>query len=322
MRHDLRAPAFGPASPTEIAQASLEQYRWADRVGLDLLVVTEHHGVGDGWTPAPLTLAAMIVASTERSAVFVSALVLPLHDPVRVAEQIAVIDRVAPGRLSTVVAAGYRREEFEMAGVDFARRGRLLEDYVDVLRRAWTGEPFEWQGRTITVTPRPATEPHPAIFLGGGTEVAARRAARLGVPLFPQIADPRLDEWYADEAAKAGTSGFVMQPAGPTFVWATDDPDKAWSEIGSYLLYETQTYAAWQVGLVGSANMVEADTVDDLRRAPNILVGIPDDLVAAWEALPAAAAFVLHPLAGGIPPDLAWQSLELFETAVLPRIRT
>jgi alkanesulfonate monooxygenase SsuD/methylene tetrahydromethanopterin reductase-like flavin-dependent oxidoreductase (luciferase family) len=322
MRHDLRAPAFGTATYPEIAAASLEQWRWADEHGFDMLVVTEHHCVDDGWNPAPLVTAGMLAASTKRSPISLSALVLPLHDPVRVAEQIAVIDNVAPGRLVTTLAAGYRPEEFASAGVDFRRRGRLLEEYVGVLRQAWTGEPFEWAGRTTVVTPRPATAPHPMIMIGGGTEVAARRAARLGLPLMPQIWYPQLDEWYAQEAAAHGyEGGFVIRPAGYTFVWVDDDPDRAWSEIGEHLLYETQTYAQWNVGSVGSLNLVDAGSVDDLKKAPNLLVGTPDEVVAAWQAADDGAAFVLQPLAGGIPPAPAEAMLDRFATAVLPRIR-
>jgi alkanesulfonate monooxygenase SsuD/methylene tetrahydromethanopterin reductase-like flavin-dependent oxidoreductase (luciferase family) len=323
MRHDLRAPAFGEATHAEIVGASFEQYRWADAHGFDMLSVTEHHGVDDGWNAAPLTTAAVLAATTARAQISVTALVLPLHDPVRVAEQIVQIDHIAPGRLLTVVAAGYRAEEFAMAGVDFARRGRLLEEYVGVLRRAFSGEPFEWRGRTVRVTPRPVTQPHPMLFLGGGTEIAARRAARLGLPLFPQLADPRLAEWYDDEAARAGTAGqgFVLAPAGPTFVWVDDDPERAWAEIGKYLLYEMQSYAAWQVHGVGSANLVIADTVEDLKAAPNVLVATPDEVVAAWQSLPDSGALCLQPLAGGIPPRYAEPMLDRFARTVLPRIR-
>ena len=103
MRHDFRAPAFGPASTREIYTAALEQYAWADRNGFDLLVLSEHHGIDDGWMPAPLTMAGVVLGRTTQARVMVSAAILPLHDPVRVAEQIAVLDNAAPGRLWIVV---------------------------------------------------------------------------------------------------------------------------------------------------------------------------------------------------------------------------
>ncbi len=109
MRQDFRAPAFGPASQREIYAAALEQYVWADRNGFDLLVLSEHHGVDDGWQPAPLTVAAAVLGMTERARVMISAVVLPLHDPIRIAEQIAVLDNVAPGRLVGRLRCGLPR---------------------------------------------------------------------------------------------------------------------------------------------------------------------------------------------------------------------
>ena len=120
MRQDFRAPEFGPASQREIYAAALDQYVWADRNGFDLLVLSEHHGVDDGWQPAPLTVAAAVLGMTERARVMISVVVLPLHDPIRVAEQIAVLDNIAPGRLWVVFGVGYRVPEFEMAGMEHA----------------------------------------------------------------------------------------------------------------------------------------------------------------------------------------------------------
>lgn len=323
MRQDFRAPEWGPASTAEIYATALEQFRWADSNGFDFAVLSEHHGVDDGWLPAPLTLAAIVIGATERIPVLVSAALAPLHDPVRMAEQIAVIDLASGGgRLWVVLGAGYRHEEFEMADVVMGRRGKLVEEYARVMLDAWTGEPFEWRGRTITVTPKPLTEPHPMLLIGGGSEPAARRAARLGLGMMPMNSDPQVAAWYEDEAAKTGfTDGFVMTPSGPTFVYVADDPERAWSEIGPYLLYEAQTYASFQTSGQTSTPMVAADTVADLRASPQYLVGTPDEIVAKFESLDAASALTFHPLAGGLPPDLSWPSLELFAADVLGRIR-
>jgi alkanesulfonate monooxygenase SsuD/methylene tetrahydromethanopterin reductase-like flavin-dependent oxidoreductase (luciferase family) len=323
MRQDFRAPAFGPASTPEIYTAALEMFRFADDNGFDFLVLSEHHGVDDGWMPAPLTIAAAALGATKRAPVMISASIAPLHDPVRIAEQIAVIDNAFPGRLMIVFGAGYKVDEFEMAGVDHAARGRVLEEYVDVILRAWTTDEFEWRGRTIRVTPKPATKPYPMTLIGGGVPAAARRAARLRLGMLPMNTDPRVAEAYYDEAKKLGfEGGFVMVPEGPTFVHVTPDPDKAWAEIGDYLLYETRTYASYQTAGQTSTPMVRgAESVDDLKQAPQLWVGTPDDIAARAAALPPMAALNFHPLAGGLPPDLAWASLELFAGSVLPRIR-
>lgn len=322
MRHDFRAPAFGPATSAEIYAAALEQYRWADAQGWDIAVLSEHHGIDDGWLPAPLTIAGVILGATPRIPVFVSASILPLHDPVRIAEQIAVLDNAAPGRLITVFGAGYKREEFAMAGADHETRGKVLEEYVDVVVRALTGEPFEWQGRTITVTPLPVTRPHPMILVGGGVPAAARRAARLRLPMMPMNTDESLGVAYREEADRIGfEGGFVMVPSGPTFVHVTNDPERTWAQIGDYLLYEAKTYASYQTPGQHSTPMVDASSVDDLKASPQFVVGTPDEVVAAAALVPPMGALTFNPLAGGLPPDLAWESLELFASEVHPRLK-
>jgi alkanesulfonate monooxygenase SsuD/methylene tetrahydromethanopterin reductase-like flavin-dependent oxidoreductase (luciferase family) len=322
MRHDFRAPSFGPATAPEIYSAALEQFKWADQHGWDFAVVSEHHGLDDGWLPAPVTMAAVIAGMTERIPILLSAAIVPLHDPVRLAEQLAVLDLASGGRVWTVAGAGYRAEEFEMAGVEMAKRGKLLEEYVDVMLKTWTGEPFEWQGRTIVGSPKPLSQPHPTILIGGGVEAAARRAARLRLPMMPMNEDAQLSEWYADEAAKVGfEGGFVMTPSGPTFVHVSHDPERAWAEIEPYVMYEAQTYAGFQTKGQHSTPMVDATSIDDLKNSPQYLVGTPDEVVAAAAQVSPMGALTFNPLAGGLPPDISWASLELFASEVMPRLR-
>jgi alkanesulfonate monooxygenase SsuD/methylene tetrahydromethanopterin reductase-like flavin-dependent oxidoreductase (luciferase family) len=322
MRHDFRAPADGSTSPADIYTAAMDQFRWADEHGFNLAVVSEHHGMRDGWLPAPLTAAAAVVGATRRIRVFLSAVLLPLHDPIRVAEQLVVLDHLSRGRVWTVLGAGYRPEEFAMADVDVKRRGRILEEHIGVLLEAFTAEPFTYEGREVVVTPRSYTDPHPPILVGGGVEAAARRAARLRLPMMPMHGDPQLEVWYRDEAAKTGfDGGYVMRPSGPTFVHVSHDPDAVWEAIGPYVLDEARTYAAIQTGGQHSAPMVSADTLDELRASPQVLVGTPDDVVEVAGRLLPGGALTFNPLAGGLPPDLAWASLELFAAEVLPRLR-
>ena len=322
MRHDFRAPNDGSSTPAEIYTAAMDQFRWADEHGFDFAVVSEHHGFDDGWLPTPITAAAAIVGATKRLPVLLSAVILPLHDPIRIAEQLVVLDHLSRGRVWTVVGAGYRPEEFAMAGVDIKRRGAILESHIRVMLQAFTGEPFEYEGRTVQVTPRGFSDPHPPLLVGGGVEAAARRAARLRLPMMPMNSDPRLVDWYADEAALIGfDGGFVMRPSGPTFIHVTEDPDATWAEIGPYVLHEAQTYARIQTGGQHSAPMVIADSIEDLKASPQVLVGTPDEVVAAAAAVEEGGALTFNPLAGGLPPRLAWKSLELFAAEVLPRLR-
>lgn len=323
LRYDLRAAPFAATQHAELYRACLEQCAWADEhSAADIAVVSEHHGMDDGFLPAPFTLAAAIAARTRRIPITVAAALVPLHDPIRLAEQIAIVDLISGGRVSFVAGAGYAPREFEMAGVDRTKRGKIVEEYVEVMRRAWTGEPFEWRGRTVQVTPRPLTQPHPTIFYGGAAEPAARRAARLRLPFFPSTDDPAVAAAYRDECAKQGwDGGFCMLPKGPAFVHVAEDPEKAWAEIGPYAWYDAETYRALQADAAHSSITTEAADLDGLRREGKYRVVTPDECVALYEELGFEGTIVLHPLLAGMPADLGRESLELFRTRVLPRIR-
>ncbi|HXQ20025.1 MAG TPA: LLM class flavin-dependent oxidoreductase [Candidatus Acidoferrales bacterium] len=317
IRFDLRVPPFAATTHADQYAACLDQCAWADQLGLDLVVLSEHHGVADGYLPAPLTLAAAIAGRTQRIRISIAAALVPLHDPVRMAEQLAVIDLASGSRVSLVAGLGYRQEEFEMAGVDRTQRGRLLEEYVGVMRQAWTGEPFEWRGRTVRVTPKPAVPP--MVLVGGSTPVAARRAARLRAGFFPSIGDPKLAEIYNAECQRVGfTDGFVSLPNGPGFVHVSDDPERDWARIAPHALYDAQTYAAWQTPDQRSSVHVEAQTIEDVRRSGVYRVVTPDECVALAQE---TGRIILHPLMGGMSPELGWEGLRLFESKVLPRLR-
>ena len=316
LRYDLRAPAFAGVTHAEMYAACLEQCAWADARGFDVVALSEHHGVDDGYTSAPVTLAAAIAGRTARMQINIAAVLVPLHDPVRLAEQLATLQLASGGRLSLVAGLGYRPEEFEMAGVDRRQRGRLLEEYVDVLRKAWTGEPFEWRGRTVRVTPAPQSPP--VVLIGGSTEKAARRAARLRAGFFPAVGDPALAAAYEEACAQHGFTGFVAMPGGPGFVHVSDDPERDWARIAPHALYDAQTYAAWQTPGQRSQVHTAAKTIDELRASGVYRVVTPDECVALARE---HGRVLLHPLMGGLPPALAWASLELFEQKVLGRLR-
>jgi alkanesulfonate monooxygenase SsuD/methylene tetrahydromethanopterin reductase-like flavin-dependent oxidoreductase (luciferase family) len=317
IRFDLRVPPFGQSDHRQQYAAALRMASWAESLGFRFVALSEHHGTPDGYLSAPFTLAAAILARTEQIKLNVAAALLPLHDPVRLAEQLATIDLIAPGRFSFVAGAGYRHEEFEMAGVARAERGKLLEEYIGVMRAAWTGEPFEWRGRTVVVTPRPATPGGPRMALGGSVKVAARRAARLRLAMFAGADDPEVRQEYEQACAAEGWDGGSFSAStGPAFVMVSDDVDATWEQIGPHALFDAATYDRWQDAEHQSSFRVRGvQTVDDLRGNGTYRVVTPDECI---ELVRAQRGLTLHPLMGGIAPDVAWRSLELFEHEVLP----
>jgi alkanesulfonate monooxygenase SsuD/methylene tetrahydromethanopterin reductase-like flavin-dependent oxidoreductase (luciferase family) len=322
IRFDLRTPPWGPVRLPDLYRAALEYSAWADEQGLDLVVLSEHHGLEDGYCPSPLVFGGAVAGRTQRIGMSVAALQVPLHDPLRLAEDIAVLDLASGGRLSIVAGTGYRRDEYDLFGRDWSTRTRDFEEQVRVLRQAWTGEPFEHEGRTVRVTPRPVQQPHPPLFLGGSVEAAARRAARLGVGFFPAVGDHSLAEAYKDECRRLGQpEGVVLLPRGPGAVFVSEDPDRTWATIGEHLLYDAATYASWQGQGQRSQVKAEAATVEELRAGGVYQVLTPAEVVALSEDLGRGGTITLHPLAGGIPPAVAEEGLDLVAREVLPRLR-
>src|SRR2546421_12295044 len=114
LRYDLRRAPFADTPLAAVYAACLEQCTWGDEHGFQTVVVSEHHGVDDGYLPSPLAMAAAIAGRTRRIMVNISALLVPLHDPLRLAEDIAVIDLASGGRVSIVARLGHREGEVEM----------------------------------------------------------------------------------------------------------------------------------------------------------------------------------------------------------------
>jgi alkanesulfonate monooxygenase SsuD/methylene tetrahydromethanopterin reductase-like flavin-dependent oxidoreductase (luciferase family) len=321
-RFNMVCPGIDPPAVADRYKAALDMAEYIDAKGFAMATLDEHHGADDGWMPSTLVTAGMFLARTRTMNVALYALLLPLHDPLRVAEDIAVLDLSSGGRLSPVVLGlGYRREEYAMFAKDWDNRGRLFDECVDALLQAWTGEPFEFRGATVRVTPAPLTKPHPVVAIGGTSKAAARRAARFGLPFLPARTVPGLAEYYAEQCAERGVEGFCMEPGDVTvMLHVAEDPDKAWAEVGRHFLHEATTYAAWQTPDIQSSVHSHATTTDELRAEGIYQVLTPEEVVARAKELGELAAFNLHPLCGGMPVDTAWESVQLYVDKVLPNV--
>lgn len=207
-----------------------------------------------------------------------------------------------------------------MAGLDFKNRFADLERCVTVMRQAWTGEYFDLDGRRIKVRPLPHTPGGPLLLMGGSTPVAARRAARLRCFFSAANNDPAVAEAYRDECDKVGFQGFVMLPAkAPGFIHVTNDPERDWQRLAPYVMHEAQSYDEWQrPGQSSVVHVHDAKTLDDVKASGVYAVVTPDECVALAKRF---GSLTMHPLMGGIPPELAQESLDLFEREVLPVIK-
>ncbi len=310
IRFNLIDPSLNSESLSSRYQAMLEMAEFVDKHGFFMATFEEHHGADNAWSPTPLINAATVLARTTNLSASISALLLPLHDPIRVAEDIAVIDLMSGGRLTVILGLGYRPSEYQLMGKDWENRGKLMDESVQTLLNAWTGEPFEYRGEIHQITPSPVTKPHPFIMIGGTSKVAARRAAKFGLPLSPAAHLPELEAYYYEQCEIHGTQGFCAMPDQETqMTFVAEDPDKAWAELGQFFLNEASKYASWQTSDISSAVHSHATTPNELRKEGIYQVVTPSEAVQLER-------IVHHPLCGGMPVDKAWESLQLYADAL------
>ena len=299
-------------------RAAIDMIEYLDERGLSAVQFDEHHVSSTGWSPTPMLNAATVLARTRHATAMIGALLLPLHDPIRVAEDIAVLDLIGQGRIVVTMGIGYRRLEYTAMGKEWTRRGQIMDESLDVLFKAWTGEPFEYNGATVQVLPKPFTSPHPRIMIGGSAKASARRAARLGLPLSMNGNPPGIKDLYEELCAENGTVPFCIAPEEAPQVNIVEDPDRAWAELGKYFMVEARTYADWQPAGQHSPVHSQATSVEGLRREGIYRFLTPAEARAAYGAKGQAAGSVtLHPMVGAMPIDEAWRSVELFADSVL-----
>lgn len=319
LRYDMNSPDFG-APHTEMYRAAIEQSQWADELGFRQVFLAEHHGAEHGYCPSSMIQAASILGCTRTIVAHLSALVVTMHHPLRLAEDLAVLDNISNGRVWLTAGMGYRPHEFEMFGVDITKRLGVMNHALDTLAKAWTGEPFEFEGRTVRVTPKPVQEGGPKIYMGGSTDKSAIRAAKRGLQYFP--GHPDLFTLYKEEREKAGfgpPEPYLKTAA--NFLYVTDDPDRDWPLLAPHIAYATNTYAEWAKERgTGQTTYRAAETLEAVKAMPNVKVLTPDACFEYLNGLPDDTAINFHALLGGLDPKLSWASLKLFEKEVYPRL--
>jgi alkanesulfonate monooxygenase SsuD/methylene tetrahydromethanopterin reductase-like flavin-dependent oxidoreductase (luciferase family) len=315
LRFDMRAPTW--AAPIEnLYAAAVEMAAWAESRGAILAVLSEHHGADDRHLPSPLILATAIAARTEQLPILVAAAVLPFYELVRLAEDIAVLDIISRGRVAYVLGVGHRREEYDHFGLDFRARGIRADERLARLIELVRGNEITPGEGSTRIRPQP-TSGGPQLFIGGGSFAAARRAGRFGLGLIAQTATPGLTEAYEQACRQAGHEPGLVQlpdPAATTAIFVADDVDRAWEELGRYLLHDAMTAAAYRDGETSVASISTATSVEELRADSSYRVTTGEE---ATELVRAGTILPLLPLCGGLPPEVAWGYLESAAEAVV-----
>ena len=244
----FRNPAQWRRPFADVYADELRLIQDAEAMGYDTIWLTEHHFADDGYSPSVVTIAAAIAAATSRVRIGFNLLLLPLHNAIRVAEDVATLDVISNGRIDFGVGQGYAAHEFRGYGIDRSERlGRFVEG-LDVLQGLWSGEPFSYHGTHYQIddarlVPKPVQDPMP-VWIGATAEAGVRRAGRRGANLLG-LASTYLQRAY-EEARSA--AGFDLEHAKVLQLhWAhvAETEDQAWAEAAPHFHHLLTVYAQW-----------------------------------------------------------------------------
>ncbi len=328
-------PAGSSRTFAQEYRETLDLVRLAEALGFDSAWVSEHHGSSDGYLPSLLAMLAAFAAVTERMALGTGVVLAPLHDPLRLAEDAAVVDQLSEGRLVLGLGLGWREEEFRMLGVSMARLGMRTEETIEVLRRAWTGRRFSFGGHAlryeqVKVTPPAARETGIPIYLGGYAEQAIRRAGRLAdgyISSTDTVSElPPLVSQLDEAAREAGRDPHALGIAVTLNAFVSREGD-AWDIARRGVIHQLGTYTAWDEG---------ADTPENDRLVPvpgdeetvrrSTIAGTPDEVVRAIRPFVEMYGdrdlhLVVRLHYPGMDLDTARRAVEQFGEDVLPALK-
>ena len=316
-------------------RAIVEQVKSAERLGFDSVWAGEHH-LTDGFHFFPqLALLSHLAAYSGDMNLGTNLVLLPLHLPVDIAEQVALIDQLCGGRFILTLGQGYRQEEFDAFGVDIKDRLARFVDGIEVIRRLWTERDVdhetEWYSLAgATVRPAPAQLGGPPIWIGATADRAIKRAGRLADAF---MAMPNATK--SEVTSQLNMFGAAREQAGlpPASeagrlieVFCHRDSAEARRRVAPHLLTKYAAYASW--GLQGTDSEDAADKPIEEQFSElakdRFVVGDPDEVVAGLVAQHQEVGLThltMRLTWPGSDPDHAMECIELLGTEVLPRVR-
>jgi probable F420-dependent oxidoreductase len=311
---------------------TIDLVRLAESVGFSSAWVSEHHGASDGYLPSLLVMLAALAEATSTIALGTGVVLTPLHDPIRLAEDAAVVDNLSEGRLLLGLGLGWREEEFRMLRVPVRERRARLEEAIEVLRRAWTGERFSFDGSVfrfdrVRVTPPAARPGGPPVLLGGYVEDAYRRAGALGDGHITDAGDTEaLLHAVAtmDDAARgAGKDPAALRLVVTRNAFVTERGD-AWEAVRDGVLYQWGTYDAWDASHdTPEHDSLEPSTAEPEQARAATTAGSPEEVARDLAALVVPFRdrdidLVVRLHYPGMGFETAARAVELFGARVLP----
>ena len=283
--YDFRNPARWRVPFEQLYAQTLEQISWAEGIGFESVWLTEHHFCADGYAPSPLVIAAAIGARTQRMRIGTNLLQIPLHNPLRLAEDAATLSLLTGGRFDLGVAIGYRGLEFDVFDRKLAHRPSLLEEGVEIIKRAWRGDAINFAGKRFTVGDirvTPVPQHPPRILIGGMAAPAIERAARIGDGFLSTGGIGH--DVYVDALQKAGKAASDGVICAGDWAIVSDDPEREARLIGEHVLYQTNEYVGW--GAFGPPDQVPLfPSAEAALRDGLYVLSTPDEAVTRLTAM-------------------------------------
>lgn len=260
-------------------------------LGYDLITLGQHHLATPYQMPASVPFLARLAADAGDLRIAITVFLIPLHNPLDLAEQVATLDAISHGRMIFGVGLGYRPEECQAFGITMEERGPRFEEAMQVIKMLWTQDEVEFQGRFYSIpktqsTIRTTQQPHPPIWVAANNKVAIRRAGRWGYPwaMNPHVTVELLKEQVKLYQQTLADHGHSLPAELPLFreAWIAETRDKAWEEAAPYLAAKYQAYESWGQDKAIPADQTFARPLEDLAR-DRFIIGTPDDLIRESE---------------------------------------
>lgn len=333
-----------PPDGSRLAQVYYELFETvalAEDLGFDLCFLPEHHQQPDGYLPSPFVMAAAIASRTSRIRIATGIHILPLWHPLRVAEDVAVLDVLSGGRFVLGAGLGLVEREFHQFGIDLRTAVSRFEEQLEIIRRAWRPAPVTFHGQhfdldEVPVTPRPGQADLP-IILGGMSDRSVERAGRLGDGWLtdPLHSITSLERWAGLYRAAALSSGRTAQVWLQRDCWVAEDTDTVVQDWAPWLVEDWRFY--FQLGLFSSGRFnpaaepwiadvrVPEDINYDMLAPDRVLAGSPEEvtvsLASAQERLNPDVVALRFRYPGGPSHTATLGAIRRFGERVLPQFR-
>ncbi|HXJ79403.1 MAG TPA: LLM class flavin-dependent oxidoreductase [Candidatus Methylomirabilis sp.] len=245
--YPLARKHFRPAAAVQAYREHLDAWARMEELGFDGIGFNEHHTSPYGLMTSPNIMAAAASQRLRRMQILIYGNLLPIHDPLRLAEELAMLDCLSNGRLISGVARGIPRE-YLAYGVDLAQSRERFEEAWEIVKRAWTEEILSYSGkfwsyRDVAIWPRPVQQPHPRVWVPVTTSQETMEwAARENAPITPGAvgtlaARQDMVRYYASCLARHGRTITPEHVVTPASVYIADSREQALAEAGPYMLY-------------------------------------------------------------------------------------